>query len=79
MSAFPDADTLAADKVTYLGGTSGVADLPGFILFGHDITMDNAATVLVNYMARDTSIYCYTVTADGTVTQYLKDGTQSNP
>ena len=79
MTAFPDSNTVAATKVTYLGGTAGAADLPGFILFGHDITMNNAATSLVNYTSRSTATYCYTVTADGTITQYTEAGQQLNP
>ena len=79
MGAYPDADTVIATKETYLGGTSGAADIAGFILFGHDITMDNAATGLVNYMSSATANNCYTVTADGTVTQYDAAGGQLNP
>ena len=79
MTAFPDATTLPATKQTYLAGTAGAADLPGFILFGHDITMDNAAIGLVNYTSSSTATYCYTVTADGRVTQYGSDGRQLNP
>ena len=79
MGAFPDSSTTAATKVAYLGGTAGAADLVGFILFGHDVTMDNAATGLVDYMSSQTTIYCYKVTADGTVTQYDESGTQLSP
>ncbi len=79
MGAFPDSSTLAVDKVPFLGGTAGAADLVGFILFGHDITMDNAATGLVNYTSSGTANQCYTVTVDGTVSQYDEAGTQTNP
>ena len=78
MTAFPDSTTTAVNKVPFLGGTAGAADLVGFILFGHDITMDNAATGLVNYTSSATSNQCYTVTADGTVTQYDTAGTKTN-
>ena len=78
MSAFPDDTTTAVAKVPFLGGTAGAADLVGFILFGHDITMDNAATGLVNYTSSSTANQCYTVTADGTVSQYDEAGTLTN-
>jgi len=78
MSAFPDSSTLAAAKVPFLGGTAGAADLVGFILFGHDITMDNAATGLVNYTSSGTANQCYKVTLDGTVTQYDEAGLKTN-
>ena len=48
MTAFPDSSTTAANKVPFIGGMAGAGDLVGFILFGHDIVMDNAATGLVN-------------------------------
>jgi len=78
MGAFPDSTTTAVNKVPFLGGTAGAADLPGFILFGHDITMDNAATGLVNYTSSGTANQCYKVTADGTVTQYDEAGLKTN-
>ena len=59
-------------------------DEPGFVLNGHDIdaealeaTVDD--NVRVNYLAPDSTKQCYTIIADGTVTQYDKDGTQTNP
>ncbi len=79
MGAFPDSSTTAVNKVPFLGGTAGAADLVGFILFGHDIVMDNAATGLVNYTSSGTANNCYTVTGDGTITQYDEAGTQTNP
>ena len=78
MTAFPDDTTTAANKVPFLGGTAGAADLPGFILFGHDIVMDNAATGLVNYTSSGTANQCYKVTADGTVSQFDTDGNPTN-
>ena len=79
MAAFPDSSTSPAIKETYLGGTSGANDLAGFVLFGHDRTMDNAGTFPVNYTSSKTTNSCYTVTADGTVTQYDREGNQTNP
>ena len=78
MTTFPDSSTTTANKVPFIGGTAGAADLPGFVLFGHDITMDNAATGPVNYTSSSTATYCYTVTADSTVRQYTEDGRQLN-
>ncbi len=78
MTAFPDSSTTAVNKVPFLGGTAGAADLVGFILFGHDIVMDNAATGLVNYTSSGTANQCYTVTVDGTVSQYDTAGSLTN-
>ena len=78
IAAFPDDTTTAANKVPFLGGTAGAADLIGFILFGHDITMDNAATGLVNYTSSSSANQCYTVASDGTVTQYDEAGVKTN-
>ena len=79
MDEFPDVNTVVATKETYLGGTSGASDKAGFILFGHDITMDGVATGLVNYVTTQTSFFCYIVAFDGTVTQYDHSGSQINP
>ena len=78
MGAFPDSSTTAANKVPFIGGTAGAADLVGFILFGHDIVMDNAATGLVNYTSSSTANQCYTVTVDGTVSQFDEAGNPTN-
>lgn len=42
-------------------------DKDGYVLYGHDMTGDNAAAYLVKYMPTDTTWYYYTVDADGTV------------
>ncbi len=80
MDAFPDKDTVNTAKTDPATETAFTAsDLGGYFLFGHDITSNSSATGLVNYMGSDKTSYCYTTTADGTITQYKTDGTQTNP
>ncbi|MFC1945404.1 type II secretion system protein [Chloroflexota bacterium] len=72
MGAFPDATSACeTDKINDPLGTAytNLSDLDGFILFGHDVTADAAATPLVNYVATETTQGTYTVDANGTVTQ----------
>jgi len=74
MGAFPDATsacTTVGEKVTDPDGTPYEAgDKDGFILFQHDITADNDATIgLVNYVNTGTTTGTYWVDADGTVHQ----------
>ena len=79
MTAFPDTGSIvgSADKTNDPAGTAFAAgDKNGFILFGHDILADNAATAVVNYINFDNTSYCYTIDANGTVHQYLEDGTE---
>ena len=80
MTAFPDSTSVAAsaDKLTDPAGYAYevTTDKNGYILYGHDITGGAAAgpnpnQVDVNYTATNQTAYWYTVTADGTVTQYL--------
>ena len=78
MAAYPDtASTVAtADKLNdpsenaYSDGVDPLGDLDGYVLFGHDITGDNAQSALVNYINFDNTTYCYTVDTHGTVHQY---------
>jgi len=71
MAVFPDATS--AVTVAKLKDPAGTAyqsgDKNGFILYGHDITADNAATPVVNYVATRYTKGTYTVDASGTVTQ----------
>ena len=71
MSAFPH--PTAAVGVGKLkdpdGDSFGAGDKAGYILYGHDITADNATTGLVNYVASETTKGTYSVDASGTVTQ----------
>ena len=77
MTVFPDATSAVgtADKlndpdgVAYTDGVDPLGDKDGYILRGHDITGDDSATGLVNYLPWDTAQGTYTVNADGTVTQ----------
>ncbi|MFC2009830.1 type II secretion system protein, partial [Chloroflexota bacterium] len=72
MGAFPDATSACeTDKINDPTGNAytNASDLDGFILFGHDVTADAAATPLVNYVATETTQGTYTVDANGTVTQ----------
>ena len=74
MTIFPDADSACAtvnEKVYDPSGTAYTvsADKDGFILYGHDIIADSAATSLVNYTATDTTKGTYWVEASGTVHQ----------
>ena len=87
MTAFPDttSDTANSSKVNDPTGTAydfdGIApdDAKGYILFGHDITADSEPTPTVNYVNFDTTTYCYRIDSDGTVYQFLTDGTLIDP
>jgi len=87
MAAFPDtASTVGtAAKQTgpngdaYTDGVDPLGDKDGYLLYTHDIIGDNAQTATVNYMTVSKSAYCYTAFADGGITQYKTDGTQTNP
>ena len=80
MALFPDSTTAAAsaDKLTDPEGydyAASPADKDGYILYGHDITGNDAVTpnpdqTDVNYAATQTTAYWYLVDAAGTVTQY---------
>ena len=77
MGAFPDIssddDTNGDKLIDPLGNAYTIvtgADLPGYLLFDHDIEGNDAAIPVVNYMRQDTTDYFYTVDADGTVHQF---------
>ena len=63
MSAFPDPVSLTSWKGL------GAGDAPGYVLYGHDRTPDGGTGILEYYVTLPTTIYCYTATRDGTVTQ----------
>ncbi len=74
------------DKATDPSGDSyDSVDRPGYMLYNHDILADGVfqsattSPASVNYMTVSTSNLCYEATADGNITQYKKDGTQTNP
>ena len=78
LSAFPDTASVAgsADKlndpagVLYIDGVDPAGDLNGYLLYGHDITADNAQAALVNYVNFNKTTNCYTIDSNGTVHQY---------
>ncbi len=63
MDTFPDTATTAAAKGL------GAGDGDGYLLWGHDMTADAGVAALENYVTFNATTYCYTVIADGTVTQ----------
>lgn len=84
MRAYPDSASVAgtAEKLADPGGTTYVdlvdplGDKDGYLLFAHDLTGGDAQTALVNYINFDNTTHCYTIDANGTVHQYLTDGTE---
>ncbi|MFC1906027.1 type II secretion system protein [Chloroflexota bacterium] len=73
MGAFPDTSTIVTVKDLDPDGVAYQAlDQGGYYLYEHDIVADNAATAttLVNYVDRATTVYYYTVDADGEVHQW---------
>ena len=84
MDAYPDSGSVPASAQktndpsgnAYTDGIDPAGDKDGYLLFGHDITGNNAQTALVNYINFDNTTYCYTIDANGTVHQYLVDGTE---
>ena len=54
-------------------------DSTGYVLFGHDISADASPASTVSYMTASKSAFCYSALANGTITQYKKDGTRINP
>lgn len=78
MNGFPDTTAAAAaGKVTDLDGfdyAADPADGDGYVLFGHDLSGNDAVTpnpvqTDVNYTSTQTTAYWYYVDAQGTVTQ----------
>ena len=83
MTLFPDIFSNAQNgsKVADPSGEAYTypADKQGYVLYGHDISADGAPQPTVNYLTYDETVYCYTADADGSVTQYETDGTQTTP
>ena len=78
MTAFPDTASRVAtpDKANDPSGRAyATGDKDGYLLFGHDITGDSSQASTVNYINFDQTTYCYTIERNGTVHQYLTDGT----
>ncbi len=76
LTAYPDNTASLVSKQAQLGGTWVAPDKLGYVLYGHDMTGDSSATPTVNYVNFNTATYCYTVDSNGTVHQYLTDGTE---
>ena len=60
----------------YIDGVDPLGDLNGYLLYGHDITADNAQVALVNYVNFNKTTTCYTIDANGTVHQYDTAGVE---
>ncbi len=84
MNAYPDSASVpeSAEKTNdptgtaYTDGVDPLGDKDGYLLFGHDITGNDSQAALVNYINFDNTTFCYTIDANGTVHQYLTDGTE---
>ena len=51
-------------------------DLQGYVLYEHDGVGGDGPAALFNYLYPRDVTYCYTADSDGTVHQYLEDGTE---
>ena len=83
MTAYPDDSSVPeTDKVldpsdtAYTNGVDPLGDADGYLLFGHDITADNDPAAVVNYINFNVTTHCYTIDTNGTVHQWLTDGTE---
>ena len=82
MSAFPDNSAVPGVKGFDTAGNAYiVGDKDGYILFQHDRLGGGDQTVLTNYTGTQITGPYYTVTADGTITQWddAAKTTQLNP
>ncbi|MBI4198988.1 MAG: type II secretion system protein [Chloroflexi bacterium] len=78
MAVWPDSTTVAGSadkKKDPTGLTYAATDKAGYLLYSHDQAADGGTTTLVNYATKSTTRYCYTAATDGSVTQYLVNGT----
>jgi len=78
MGRFPDFTSTTTNKLKDPNGALYVypGDKVGYLLFGHDITGNTSSVLVTNYINFDTATYCYGADTDGTVHQYLVDGTE---
>ena len=81
LDAFPDSSVVeSGDKkldptgTPFVDGVDPLGDKDGYVLFQHDRTADNFQDPLVQYLAMQTSILCYTASADGTIQQFTRAG-----
>ena len=82
MGAYPDTTSNAggADKQTDPNNVAYTStDGDGYLLLGHDITGGDGPTAVVIFLNFKEATYCYTIDANGTVHQYLEDGTEQVP
>ena len=90
LSAFPDADSdngqgagndggkdldTSGNPYTFTG-PPGSRDKQGYVLYDHDAVGGDGQAVLFSYLSPLEAAYCYTADPDGTVRQYLEDGTE---
>ena len=90
LASFPDADSdngqgagndggkevdVFGNPYTFTGPPAG-KDKQGYVLYDHDAVGGDGQAALFNYLYPLNSTYCYTVDGDGTVHQYLEDGTE---
>ena len=90
LSEFPDTDSdnglgagndggkergVLGNRYTFTGPPEE-QDLQGFVLYDHDPFGGDGPGALLNYLYPLNATYCYTVDSDGTVHQYLEDGTE---
>ena len=77
LTKFPDSTTTTANKAIQLGGAGWTAaDKAGYTLYAHDMTGNAAPGPDVHYVNFQKSKYCYSADVNGTVHQYLTDGTE---
>ena len=81
MHIFPDTTAIGTtailkwrdpDGVVYTSGAGN--DLPGYVLYQHDIDADSSNTTLVNYAATQTTAYWYTCDSQGSILQHTAAG-----
>ncbi len=57
-------------------GTPSGRDKQGYVLYDHDAVGGDGQAMLFSYVSLPEAMYCYTADRDGTVRQYLEDGTE---
>ena len=90
LSGFPDADSddgqgagndggkeLDAGGSPYVfTGPPASRDKQGYVLYDHDAVGGDGQAALTNYVSMPGAAFCSTADRDGTVRQYLEDGTE---
>ncbi|MCI0816017.1 MAG: prepilin-type N-terminal cleavage/methylation domain-containing protein [Chloroflexi bacterium] len=90
LSGFPDADSdngqgagndggkeldVEGKPYVFTGPPSG-RDKQGYVLYDHDAVGGDGQAALLSYVSLPQAAFCYTTDRDGTVRQYLEDGTE---